>query len=50
MTMRWFGIGYDTITLDKLRQVPGLRGVITTLYGISTGLPWKDVIRTGYYR
>ena len=41
MTMRWFGTGYDTITLDKLRQVPGLCGVITTLYGISAGLPWK---------
>ena len=39
-TMRWFGADYDTITLDKLRQVPGLTGVITTLYGSAAGGVW----------
>jgi len=40
MTMRWFGPGHDPITLDKLRQVPGLCGVITTLYGVPPGKVW----------
>ncbi|MCL2557556.1 MAG: mannonate dehydratase [Treponema sp.] len=40
MTMRWFGPGHDPITLDKLRQVPGLSGVITTLYGSAPGEAW----------
>ena len=41
MTMRWFGTSYDTVTLENLRQVPGLKGVITTLYGTSPGETWK---------
>jgi len=41
MTMRWFGPGHDPITLDKLRQVPGLSGVITTLYGAAPGAAWS---------
>ena len=28
MGLRWFGEGYDTVSLDKIRQVPGVRGVI----------------------
>jgi len=41
MTMRWFGPGFDPVTLDKIRQVPGIYGVITTLYGSSPGDEWK---------
>ena len=32
MTMRWYGSKYDTVTLKQLRQIPGVTGVITTLY------------------
>ena len=39
--MRWFGPGYDPVTLDKIRQVPGLKGVITSLYGKQPGEEWK---------
>jgi len=39
--MRWFGPGHDTVTLDKLRQVPGLKGVITTLYSVPPGEVWN---------
>jgi mannonate dehydratase len=47
MTMRWFGPGHDPVTLDKLRQVPGLKGVITTLYGVPPGEAWsKDEFLT----
>jgi mannonate dehydratase len=41
MTMRWFGPGYDPVTLDKIRQIPGINGVITTLYGVPPGEEWK---------
>ena len=41
MTMRWFGPGHDPVTLDKIRQVPGIHGVITTLYGTTPGEVWK---------
>jgi mannonate dehydratase len=41
MTMRWFGPGYDPVTLDKIRQVPAVTGVITTLYGVPPGEEWK---------
>jgi mannonate dehydratase len=41
MTMRWFGTSYDTVSLARLRQVPGLAGIITTLYGLAPGLVWK---------
>ena len=40
MTMRWFGPGHDLVTLDMLRQVPGLYGVITTLYASKPGEVW----------
>ncbi|MCL2610023.1 MAG: mannonate dehydratase [Treponema sp.] len=40
MTMRWFGPGHDPVTLDRLRQVPGLYGIVTTLYGIPPGEAW----------
>ena len=41
MTMRWFGPGFDPVTLDKIRQVAGVSGVITTLYGVPPGEEWK---------
>ena len=41
MTMRWFGPGYDPVTLDKIRQVPGINGVITSLLGKQPGDVWK---------
>jgi mannonate dehydratase len=41
MTMRWFGTGFDPVTLDKLRQIPGLNSIITTMYGVPPGEAWK---------
>ena len=42
MTMRWFGEGYDTVTLQQIRQVPGVEGVITTLYDTVPGEEWDE--------
>ena len=32
MTLRWYGSSFDTVTLKQIRQIPGVTGVITTLY------------------
>ncbi|GHV03487.1 mannonate dehydratase [Spirochaetia bacterium] len=40
MTMRWFGTGHDSVKLEQIRQVPGLTGVITTLYNTQPGEVW----------
>lgn len=46
MTLRWYGSKYDTVTLQQIRQIPGVTGVITTLYGKDVGEVWeKDEIR-----
>lgn len=41
MTLRWYGTGHDTVTLKQIRQVPGVKGVISTLYNTSPGELWK---------
>jgi mannonate dehydratase len=41
MTMRWFGAGYDSVTLEQIRQIPGVNGIITTLYGAHPGEVWE---------
>jgi mannonate dehydratase len=47
LTMRWFGRGYDSVTLKQIRQVPGVSGVLTTLYGAQPGDIWeRDALRT----
>ncbi|MBO8435872.1 MAG: mannonate dehydratase [Spirochaetes bacterium] len=40
MTMRWFGDKFDSVKLWQIRQVPGVTGVITTLYDIPAGDLW----------
>ncbi len=41
MTLRWFGTGYDSVTLQQIRQIPGVTGVITTLYNTKPGEEWS---------
>ncbi len=41
MTLRWYGTGYDTVPLKWIRQIPGVKGVITTLYGTKPGEVWR---------
>ena len=40
MTLRWYGTGFDTVTLKEIRQIPGVTGVITTLYDTKPGEVW----------
>lgn len=41
MTLRWFGKNHDSVTLEQIRQIPGVTGVITTLYDIPAGEVWS---------
>ncbi len=41
MTLRWYGSKFDTVTLKQIRQIPGVTGVITTLYDTKPGEVWS---------
>ena len=41
MTLRWYGSKFDTVTLEQIRQIPGVHGVITTLYDTEPGEVWS---------
>ena len=46
MTLRWYGSKSDSVTLQQIRQIPGVKGVITTLYETAPGDEWElDAIR-----
>lgn len=40
MTLRWFGKEADSVTLQQIRQIPGVTGVVTTLYDTMPGEVW----------
>lgn len=42
MTLRWYGLGYDSVTLEQIKQIPGVRGVVTTLMGKQPGEIWTE--------
>lgn len=42
MTLRWYGPGFDSVTLEQIRQIPGVKGVITTLYDVPAGEEWTS--------
>ena len=44
MTLRWFD-RCDSVPLKYIRQIPGVKGVVTTLYDIPAGEVWR---RKGY--
>lgn len=39
MTFRWYG-STDPIPLAHVRQIPGVRGVVSALYDVPVGAPW----------
>jgi len=41
MTLRWYGPGYDSVKIEYIRQIAGVKGVITTLFGKQAGEEWK---------
>lgn len=41
MALRWYGSGLDSVTLRQIRQIPGVKGVISALHEIPAGDPWE---------
>ena len=41
MVFRWFGRGHDKITLEHIRQIPGISGVVASLLDIPVGEVWS---------
>ena len=41
MTLRWYGSKHDSVTLEQIRQIPGVKSVITKLYDSVPGEAWS---------
>lgn len=40
MTFRWFGREKDTVSLEQIRQIPGVTGVVAALHHLPAGEAW----------
>ena len=40
MTFRWYGDD-DPVTLKKIRQIPGVTGIVSAIYDIPVGEAWS---------
>ncbi len=47
MTFRWFGSDKDTVTLEQIKQIPNVVGVVPALHYLPAGEAWseEDVFR-----
>ena len=41
MTFRWFGADKDTVSLDQIKQIPGVVGVVPALHYLPAGEAWE---------
>ncbi|NBI07197.1 mannonate dehydratase [Senegalia massiliensis] len=39
LSFRWYGLD-DPVTLEKIRQIPGMKGIITAIYDVPIGEIW----------
>ncbi len=42
MTFRWFGSDKDTVTLEQIRQIPNVVGVVPALHRLPAGEAWSE--------
>ncbi|MFL1696125.1 mannonate dehydratase [Weissella kandleri] len=42
MTFRWFGANDDSITLEQIKQIPGVNGVVPALSDVPVGEAWPE--------
>ncbi|MBO5374678.1 MAG: mannonate dehydratase [Clostridia bacterium] len=41
LTFRWYGDG-DPVTLDKIRQIPQMSGIVSAIYDVAPGEVWSN--------
>ena len=41
MTFRWYGEGNDSVTLDQIKQIPGVEGIVWALHDKMPGEVWE---------
>lgn len=41
MTLRWFGKKHDSVSLENIKQIPGVVGVVSSLHDVPAGEAWK---------
>jgi len=39
MSFRWYGVD-DPVTLEKIKQIPGMVGIVSAIYDIPAGKVW----------
>lgn len=42
MGFRWYGEGNDTVSLDDIRQIPGVETIVWSLHGKQAGEVWEE--------
>ena len=42
MTWRWYGINNDSITLEQIKQIPGVEGIVWSLHDKVAGEVWEE--------
>ncbi len=42
MGFRWYGEGNDTVSLDDIRQIPGVETVVWSLHHKQAGEVWEE--------
>lgn len=40
LTFRWYGPNEEKVTLEQIRQIPGCKGIVGTLFDIPAGEVW----------
>lgn len=40
MTFRWYGRGNDTVTLEEVKQIPNVKGIVWALHHLPAGEVW----------
>ena len=41
MTFRWFGSKLDTVSLEQIKQIPNVTGVVPALHDLPAGEAWS---------
>ena len=41
-TFRWYGEGNDTVTLEQIRQIPSMTGIVWALHDLAAGEVWPE--------